>query len=496
MQEIKDYTTQFIRGNQLQKPEEYSYRVRELRAKNKNNPQPHFGGVALPYAATAENFLCVGVPSAGKTTIIDLFMNSVMPGYIGSGKYDHRALIHDHKGESIALMYGMGFTFENGLLKTLNAFDQRGVKWDIAQDINNPTFARQFAEIMIPHNPKATDPFWDNSARSLLIGILTSFIKKYPSKWQLRDVVHVGLFENVDNLIGMLAWDAMNSPQISLLQSSADKMVDSILSVLRTELQKYVDIATFWYHASDSISVADFLSNSYVLLLGSYHLARSAMATINRMFVSRLIDEILSSDVFISDANNPKRTWLILDEAPKIGKLDALPDLLDLGRQMGVSVVFSFHDITQVKEVYGDLAESLLAKFGNKAFLRLGDKLTAEWASNCFGEQEIVEYRVSKSLTEGTNTFYQESHGPWGNKTEGKNHEISVRERKVVMPTEFMNLPRTNPVNGLHGFYITAAGSVKAGIPWDYIAKHRPVPDTRIANRLIHDLASIEFPFL
>jgi type IV secretory pathway TraG/TraD family ATPase VirD4 len=251
-----------------------------------------------------------------------------------------------------------------------------------------------------------------------------------------------------------------------------------------------------WFHAKDTVSVSDFLNGSYVLLLGSYHLAQSAMSTINRLFVSRLIDEILNSDVHINDSENPKRTWIVLDEAVKLDKLDGLHDLLDLGRQMGVSIVFSFHDIAQIKAVYEDLAESLLAKFGNKALLRLGDKQTAEWASSFFGEQGVLEYRVSKNTAFGSSTFNSQLFSPWGNKTQSANQEVSVRERKVVLPAEFMSLPRTNPTNGLHGFYITAAGSVKAGIPWSDIERLRPSRTDQISNRLLYDLSNIHFPFV
>jgi type IV secretory pathway TraG/TraD family ATPase VirD4 len=490
-----NYRIHHRRGNRLVSASEYSTLIKSERDRDVLHPRPSFAGYTLPYEMGSENFLVVGRPGSGKTTLLDMLADSVITGHIGSGK-DHRAVIHDHKGESIQLLYGLGCTFENGLLKTFNPFDERAVAWDIAKDIDNAPFARSFAEIMIPINQNDSNPFWANTARNLLSGIVRSFIKMFPYQWALRDLVHVSLYSSLDELCDVLAWEPRNRGLVARLKGKAGETIEGALWTLQTEMEKYVEIAALWYRATEKISIRHFLANDYVILLGSYHRCEQAMTTVNQLFLSRLIDEVIPAGGGCRvDALNNRRLWLLLDEGAKVGRLDKLPMLLDLGRQMGVVVAFAIHNLQQLQEVYGENSKALLSQFGNVAVLRVGDRETAEWASDLFGNQEVFEERLSFTRSVGSQTFIKESHGPWGNESSGQSLETSVRELKVVLPEELLSLPRVSSETGIRGYLHTHVGLTKIHLPWQALAGKRPIIDTNVASFIEVDLIALEFPF-
>jgi hypothetical protein len=497
------YDTQHQRGNRLISQEEYWEAIHALRCHDQLEPQPLFGRHYLPYSSAVENAFVVGIPGSGKTTLIDMLMASVLNGCIAPGN-SHRAIIHDHKGESIPLMYALGFSFENGLLKTLNAFDQRGVRWDISKDITNIILAQEMARELIPEVPNDSDPFWRNTVRDILAGIFYGWIVKAPGAWRFIDVIETALCPSLNGLLRVLAWSNFNQPIISLLSTAEDRMLKSFLAVLRTAMNPFLPIAILWEKASTSISVKEFLKGSSVLLLGSYPLAEFAMETINRMFLSRLIVEILTDDINPSnawdvnrnDAENSNRTWFILDEGTKLRRIERLLDLLDLGRQRGVAVVFTFHDIKQLEEVYGNLTFSILSKFGNKAFLRLGDEETANWASGCFGDEEIMIHRLTTNSSDSNRTYHGRNTSPFKHLSEGISRETDIRLSRLVIPSELLSLPKVNRLSntGINGFFITCGGAVKSHIDWDFIDKRRPQPCSGVRSKMFHDLTALEPP--
>lgn len=482
-----------VRGRVLLTPKEYRQRARLLREDSVLKPLPRFGGITLPYAAAVENFLFMGVQGAGKTTLIDDLMQSVLTGYVG--KAGHRAVVYDHSGESVSLMEGLGFSLREGSLKLLNPFDKRGVVWDIAKDITSSALARQFARIMIPENPNLTEPFWEDKARRLLEGILIAFITKSPGDWSLRDVVEVGYFADNSTLCHVLSWNPENAPLIRELNGRADKMVDSIKAVLEKKLGDYIEIAALWSQPRESITVSSFLKESYVLLLGSHPTLRHSISTINQLFLTCLFDQILTSDRNANDNANPQRTWFFCDEGADVGKVEGLLDFLNLARKYGCSSVFSFHDFEQIEEIYDKRAHSFLAKFGNRCFLRLEDEKSMNMASNYFGESEFVESSSSQSEGDSFVSLNGEQVGYTANRSFGSSNSQALCPTKLVLPNEFGSLPRIWEAGEVTGFFSSCVGASKYTIPKEYLEKRRIKRAENVRDKDFFDLSTIKFPF-
>jgi type IV secretory pathway TraG/TraD family ATPase VirD4 len=401
-----------------------------------------WGMMKLPSSVATSHFAIVGSTGSGKTISIRLLMQSVLPN-IGTGK-DQRALIYDAKQDIVSILAGINPPCE---VVILNPFDKRGVAWDMARDITSPATAQQIATILIPENKNASQPFFSDAARHLLSGVLISFIKKCPEKWTFRDVVLA--LKSQERLKKVL----LSSPETSDLVEhyfSDETTARNVMSTVATKMQRYEFIAAAWERADKAISLREWLTGEFILVLGNDEATRTAVDAINQVIFKRLSELILAQT-----ESETRRTWVFLDELRQAGKLEGLSSLLTKGRSKGASVVLGYQDIEGLREVYGhQLANEIAGQCANKAILRCDSSDTAKWAAALFGEREVLERRegTSQSSSSSKNDY---SFG--GSSTSGTSSQTSeqVLKREVVLPSEIMDIPPTTAKNGLSGYYLT-----------------------------------------
>jgi type IV secretory pathway TraG/TraD family ATPase VirD4 len=401
-------------------------------------------------------FAILGSTGSGKTISIRLLMQSVLPN-IGKGN-DQRALIYDAKQDMISILAGINPPCE---IVILNPFDKRGVAWDMAKDITAPATAQQIATILIPENKNASQPFFADAARHLLSGVLISFIKRAPEQWKFRDVLIA--LKSKERLKKVL----LATPETSDLVEqyfSDDTTTRNVMSTVATKMQRYEFIAAAWERAEEAISLRDWLTGEFILVLGNDEATRTALDAINQVIFKRLSELILAQT-----ESETRKTWIFLDEFRQAGKLEGLSSLLTKGRSKGASVILGYQDIEGLREVYGhQLANEIAGQCANKAILRCDSSDTAKWASVLFGEREVLERResTSQSSSSSQNDYYF-----GGSSTSGTSSQTSeqVLKREVVIPSEIMDIPPTNRENGLSGYYLTpsvGAYYVTAGGDW------------------------------
>jgi Type IV secretion-system coupling protein DNA-binding domain len=431
----------------------------EARAKQEE-PGPLFGMLRLPEKVSTSHFLVCGTTGAGKTTILRLLMQSVLPK-VGTG--DTRALVYDAKQDILSLLHGMGIQKR---IVTLNPFDERCVSWAIAKDVTSPAVAEQVATILIADERGSSNPYFFQAARSLLTGVLIAYILKCPGMWNLADVLHA--LRSVETLKNLL----LGCPQTAYLVEryfSNEKTANDVMSTLDTKLRPYQYVAAAWSRATESISLSEWLNDEFVLVLGNDEETRSAIDAINQVIFKRLSELVISQT-----ESRTRRTWFFLDELKEAGRLDGLTSLLTKGRSKGACVVLGFQDIEGLSVAYGDnrTAREIVGLCANKAILRTDSPMTAEWASSLLGSREVLEYRVTESSAKSKS----------GKQTSTSQSE-QVQKRETVLPSEIMALPTSGPENGLCGYYIIPEiGAYRADVPWSQIENALMPPDLDVAN--------------
>ena len=99
----------------------------------------------------------------------------------------------------------------------------------------------------------------------------------------------------------------------------------------------------------------------------------------------------------------------ILDEFPALRRMRVIENAAAQIAGFGVKLVFVVQTLAQLKDIYKDNWETLLANAGVKLFFGNDDHFTRKYVSELIGECEIIRTTRTYSLTEGNSTSTSDS---------------------------------------------------------------------------------------
>jgi type IV secretory pathway TraG/TraD family ATPase VirD4 len=416
------------------------------RALPPGDPGLEWGGVPVPWAEAPHHFYVVGMSGSGKTITLRLLMQQVLPG-LGTGRAGgHRAVIYDSKGDLLPILAGMRDRGPlHGDIYTLNPFDGRhdearqmyAVGWDIARDCPDEITALEIATILCPV-PRHEKNFFEQAARNILYGVLLGLREAAGTRWRFEDVF-IALREQAS--IERLMQRTAKGRSLHHYAFGRRERVDDVLNTLVGTMTAYEPIAALWSHAEKRLSLQEWVEGESLLVLSHSEKAETAVHAINRVLLTRLAQLLLDQP-----DSDTRRSWLFLDEVPKIRSWEKLELLLTNGRSKGICCVLGFQDIEGTQEAYGEKkAHSLINQCASAALLKAQGN-TARWEAQMIGEYEALVRRYGRS-------FVSNAQGGSSGLTSQEQYE----RREAVFHAEFQNLPPTNRRNGLWGYYRTAA---------------------------------------
>ncbi len=358
----------------------------------------------VPYLRNSEfqNTIIIGTPGTGKSlTILDLIDQIRSRG--------DRAIIYDPTLSFFSFSYRPGDGFPNPQ-------DARGQNWNPFLDIDGPADSKAFAKALIP---EGREPYWTDAPRS----VLSVFLDKCPERTTeslLNFLYSVDLPDLIDLTRG--------TPAERHLKSDDPRTISNLLSTVVTYAH---DLGNLRPGPGD-FSLHRFLeedSNSF-LFLGAKGRDIDAILPLMRVMLEICANSFLS----LPSSHRRRKTFLIIDELPTLGKLEAVPKLLSQGRKYGVCSVLGLQNYSQLVRVYGPAGASEMAGLCS-TFLtfRLGDPDSATWASKNLTELDIN--LPQESLNYGASDM-----------RDGRHLAESRRTQPAVSPTEIMQL------NDLEGF--------------------------------------------
>ena len=388
-----------------------------------------WGGAYIP-SEEATNFCILGIPGSGKTTLIRLMMQSVLP-LIGlkdkskaharqtdpryfAERYgvnnpqefpkkteSHRALIFDVKPEYLDYIKGMNL---NCPIHVLDPYHAESCVWEAGRDIDE-TKVRTFAKIFIPDNAQGEgsgkDSFFQDAARDMVSLALTALIRSRQENWTFCDFADLMQDEaRYADLIGQF-------PDLSRFLRQARARMETFQNVvqqIRTFVAEIEPASKSWKKTKTKFSLRDWLSGEGILVLSRKEAYRESVDPIYRAMFG-----VAASLTLSYPDSTTRRTWFFLDELGNAGELTNLSELMSLGRSKGVAIVIGAQGIPTLQRVFKskEKVSEILELCAYTAFLRVGDGAeggTAAWAERMLGKCEFYETKFAPTLARAYTT--------------------------------------------------------------------------------------------
>lgn len=136
-------------------------------------------------------------------------------------------------------------------------------------------------------------------------------------------------------------------------------------------------------------------------------------------------------------ANRP--VSMVLDECgTSLGKLDAIEQMLTVGRGYGLKMLLIFQSMAQIKKVFGENNEGVLLANTSQLFFGIRDKDTAEYVSAVIGDETVTVHGG------GANRGWSSQSGegkPTTSYSGGTSTSWGLQARRLLKPEELLTMP-------------------------------------------------------
>jgi type IV secretory pathway TraG/TraD family ATPase VirD4 len=358
------------------------------------------------------------------------------------------AVVIDPKGENAwvtARRRGAGSTYTHGMGQTvhiLDPFDVLKVGWEQRNELlaaynpmsmldkDSPELVdnafRLADALIVQENSK--EPFWEESARAILKAVLLH-VATWPAyvttrtlmtvrrllqegKAEERRIAAMSLGNQAPSALSLLFKEMQRNPacngliatagaQWEHMESASGRTLASILQVVASNtefldspgMQRCLSQTTF--RLSDLKT--DPKGVSLYLCLPQRFMPTHARWL--RLMVSLIVTQM---ERIAAPPANGAPVLMVLDEFPALRRMRVLEDAAAQMAGFGVKFMFVCQTLAQLKDIYRDNWETLVANSGLKIFFGNDDHFTREYASKLIGDHEVVRTTGSGSESRGT----------------------------------------------------------------------------------------------
>jgi len=363
-----------------------------------------FGTVVLPGIYEPEHVMIAGKTQVGKTvTLMQLLLAIREAGF--------PAIVYDFKGEYVEKFY------RPGVDHIANPLDERGLKWNIFDDIETIPDISAVAGSLIPPGA-GEEHFWCAAAQAVLVGVIAGLLKKGQ---RTGEDLWRALSSPTLEIARLCASTEQGAAGLKYIEDSGGKQANIVVSVLMT----YVSWLEFACNGS-GFSLRKWIADpegSFIFITG-----RPEVENTLRPYLSLLID--LFGKRFLSTSDDrARRIYFVLDEFGNLQKLPTIKRLLTAGGSKGATVLLGFQDFAAIVKTYQkDDAETILNSCGTSLVLKLADETTARIFSGRFGETQ--DWQVSETRTIG------QGNAP------ASSFSRSMRTDRLILPSEIQSLKK------------------------------------------------------
>ncbi|RUQ96663.1 type IV conjugative transfer system coupling protein TraD [Legionella septentrionalis] len=336
----------------------------------------------IPARSEFQGFFFHGSTGSGKTQAIMRLLDEIR-------RLGDPAIIYDKECTI------KPYFFDEKLDVELNPVSNRCAPWDLWKECENPMEFGSLAAYLIPKSVQGSDPFWVDSART----ILTSMAWKIRNRDDkdaillLKLLLTTSLEEMRDILKG--------TESENLVSKEIEKTAISIKSVLATYTKALRFLEGLNPDKDSGFSIKEWIKNAH----DSSNKPKGWLFITSRSKYHKEIKPLISLWLGLAmlgiqslKPNTNKRIWLIMDELASLHRLEMLSDTLADIRKFGGCVAVGIQSISQLEFLYGSHeAHAIVDLLNTSLYFRSPKSRVAKWVSDDLGEQVIEEVRESQS---------------------------------------------------------------------------------------------------
>jgi type IV secretory pathway TraG/TraD family ATPase VirD4 len=334
-------------------------------------------GVPLTREDETMHIAAIGATGSGKSTALRGLMADAM-------RRGDRHVVADPDGASLSAFFRTGDII-------LNPFDPRCARWDVLGEIERPSDYAFLAQSLLPHLGAGDHDQWISYAQQLLAAAMENFVTlELGSSADFATML-------AEAKLGELKQLCTGTPAARYFEEGGERMLASILGTLapaigHLRLINAVD--------GDPFTIRRWIRQGSGSLWMPY--AANQIAAVKGLVSCWMNIAIL--ETLSLEPSRDRRIWFHVDELDALGRIEGLKDAQARLRKFGGCVAIGFQSFAQIKQVYGEGAQTIIENSGNPLLLRAGaseDGGTAKLVSELIGGREVERDDVSRSRTQG-----------------------------------------------------------------------------------------------
>jgi type IV secretion system protein VirD4 len=240
-----------------------------------------------------------------------------------------------------------------------------------------------------------SDPFWDDSAETLLKALIYYLMATRPEEEQnlascaelVRAANSNGGSNLLTELMSQLPYDHPARMNYKSIEIAPEKTYSSILSTLQSKLGKFDSKEIAELTSTDTINFEEIGSQktAVYVISSDTHTAYDFLLTI---FFSQMIQQLYD----FADNNGGALkvpTYFILDEFANIGRIPDFDKKISTSRSRKISFSVILQNLDQLEAIYEKSNETIIGNCDTHLFLGSNSQKTVEYFSKALGEKTI-----------------------------------------------------------------------------------------------------------
>ncbi|HEU5375446.1 MAG TPA: type IV secretory system conjugative DNA transfer family protein [Ktedonobacteraceae bacterium] len=319
----------------------------------------------------------------------------------------HRSLfIHDTKGELAQKTWG-ALGRQHTCYQFAPTKPHESHCYNPLAHVHDMSDAEDLADSLIANTGKSQDPYWDNSAKLLITGVILHLLRTEPNPPFHRFVdllcgtppeeVKALLASSPSRLVRKVAFSFVNS------LTKNERLEGAVFSELASRLFRMHNPSIVAITSKNEIDFHKMIQEPSALFLHIPQGDVERLKWLSATLIMQMMKAFITQSQEQPDKRLPRPFVFYLDEFCNAGHIPRFTKHISTVRSAGIAFILAMQDFGQLEDEYGEEGKnSILSNTTHKIFFPGCGLPESNYASECMGDTTVLTYSESdRPATEG-----------------------------------------------------------------------------------------------